>query len=144
MLRNRFNAVLASGAVFIACLALTFSPAARAEEAQPPAPAEAAKPAAPSPLPDMIMGKDDAPVTIIEYSSLSCPHCAAFHKDVFPELKTKYIDTGKVRYILREFPLNEPALAGTVIARCLEPSRYFAFTGSCSRSRPTGPSRKMR
>ena len=138
MLRNRFNAVLASGAVLIACLALSFSPAARAEEAQPPAPAEtavpaapaeAAKPAAVSPLPDMVIGKDDAPVTIIEYSSLSCPHCAVFHKDVYPELKTKYIDTGKVRYILREFPLNESALAGTVIARCLEPSRYFAFIG---------------
>ena len=144
MLRNRFNAVLASGAILIACLALTFSPAARAEEAQPPAPAEtaapaapaeaakpgeAAKPAAVSPLPDMVVGKDDAPVTIIEYSSLSCPHCAVFHKDVYPELKTKYIDTGKVRYILREFPLNESALAGTVIARCLEPSRYFAFIG---------------
>ena len=144
MLRNRFNAVLASGAVLIA-LALTFSPGARAEEAQPPAPAEttvpaapadaakpgeaaeAAKPAAVAPLPDMVMGKDDAPVTIIEYSSLSCPHCATFHKDVFPELNTKYIGTGKVRYILREFPLNESALAGTVIARCLEPSRYFAF-----------------
>ena len=144
MLRNRFNAVLASGAILFACLALTFSPAARAEEAQPPAPAEtaapaapaeaakpgeAAKPAAVSPLPDMAVGKDDAPVTIIEYSSLSCPHCAVFHKDVYPELKTKYIDTGKVRYILREFPLNESALAGTVIARCLEPSRYFAFIG---------------
>ena len=146
MLRNRFNAVLASGAVLIACLALTFSPAARAEEAQPPAsaettvpadaakpgegakPAEAAKPAE-KPLPDMVVGKADAPVTIIEYSSLSCPHCAVFHKDIFPELKTKYIDTGKVRYILREFPLNESALAGTVIARCLEPSRYFAFIG---------------
>lgn len=145
MLRNRFNAVLASGAVLIACLALTFSPAARAEEAQPPAPSEAtapaapadaakpaaptdaAKPAAQTPLPDMVKGKDDAPVTIIEYSSLSCSHCATFHKDIFPELKTKYIDTGKVRYILREFPLNESALAGTVIARCLEPSRYFAF-----------------
>lgn len=129
MLRNRFNAVLASGAVLIACLALTFSPAARAEDAKAPAPAEVAKPAAVSPLTDMVMGKDDAPVTIIEYSSLSCPHCAVFHKDVFPELKTKYIDTGKVRYILREFPLNESALAGTVIARCLEPSRYFAFIG---------------
>jgi protein-disulfide isomerase len=148
VLRNRFNAVLASGAILIACLALALSPAARAEEAQPPAaakttvpaapadaakpgeaakPTEAAKPAAVSPLPDMVMGKADAPVTIIEYSSLSCPHCATFHKDVFPELKTKYIDTGKVRYILREFPLNESALAGTVIARCLEPSRYFAF-----------------
>jgi protein-disulfide isomerase len=82
---------------------------------------------APSPLPDMAIGKADAPVTIIEYSSLSCPHCAAFHKEVLPELKSKYIDTGKVRYVVREFPLNEAALAGAVVARCLDPSRYFAF-----------------
>jgi len=94
-----------------------------AEEAQAPA----ASPAAP--LPDMAIGKPDAPVTIVEYSSLSCPHCAAFHRDVFPALKSEYIDTGKVRFVMREFPLNEPALGGAVIARCLEPSRYFAFTG---------------
>ncbi len=93
-----------------------------------PPPPEAAKPAAEKPLPDMAIGKDNAPVTIIEYSSLTCPHCAHFHKDVFPELKSKYIDTGKVRYVYREFPLNEPALAGAVVARCLEASRYFAFT----------------
>jgi protein-disulfide isomerase len=66
-------------------------------------------------------------VTIVEYSSLSCPHCAEFHKEVLPELKSEYIDTGKVRYIVREFPLNDAALAGSVIARCLDPSRYFAF-----------------
>jgi protein-disulfide isomerase len=126
--RNRIHAVLASAAVLIAGLAFTFSPAARAEDAKPAAPAEAAKPAAESPLPDMMIGKKDAPITIIEYSSLTCPHCAHFHRDVFPKLRSKYIDTGKVRYIYREFPLNEPALAGAVIARCLEPGRYFAFT----------------
>src|SRR5208337_131257 len=103
-------------------------PAAPVEAA--PAPAEAAKPtvAAEGPLPDMAIGNADAPVTIIEYSSLGCPHCAHFHADVFPELKSQYIDTGKVRYVMREFPLNEPSLAGAVIARCLDPSRYFAFT----------------
>jgi protein-disulfide isomerase len=111
-------------AVFIAFLALAFSPIARAEDA--PAPAAAA---ADGPLPDMVLGNADAPITIIEYSSLSCPHCATFHKEVLPELKTQYIDTGKVRYIAREFPLNESALAGAVVSRCLDPSRYFAFTG---------------
>jgi protein-disulfide isomerase len=125
VLSNRIHAILASAAVLAASLALTFSPAARAEDAKP---AETAKPAAVSPLPDMAMGKEDAPVTIIEYSSLTCPHCAHFHHDVFPELKSKYIDTGKLRYVYREFPLNEPALAGAVVARCLDPSRYFAFT----------------
>lgn len=82
-----------------------------------------------SPLPDIEIGKADAPITIIEYSSLTCPHCADFHKLVFPNLKAKYIDTGKVRFIFREFPLNEPALAGAVVSRCLDPSRYYAFTG---------------
>jgi protein-disulfide isomerase len=105
---------------------LAFTPASisnAAEEAQAPASSAAGKQ-----LPDMEIGKADAPVTIVEYSSLSCPHCAAFHKDVFPALKSEYIDTGKVRFVMREFPLNEPALGGAVIARCLEPSRYFAFT----------------
>jgi len=122
VLRNRSFAVLASGAVLIAFLAFNLTSIASAEDAQPPAAA------AGSPLPEMAIGKADAPVTIIEYSSLSCPHCAAFHKEVFPELESQYIDTGKVRYVMREFPLNEAALAGAVVARCLDPSRYFAFT----------------
>ncbi len=123
MLRNRFRTFLASGAILAALLALAVPSISRAEKSQTPATA------AESPLPDMAVGKADAPITIIEYSSLSCPHCATFHKDVYPELKTQYIDTGKVRYVMREFPLNEPALAGAVVARCLDPDRYFAFTG---------------
>jgi protein-disulfide isomerase len=80
------------------------------------------------PLPEVSIGKADAPVTIVEYSSLSCPHCAAFHKEVLPALKADFIEPGKARYVMREFPLNEAALAGAVVARCLDPSRYFAFT----------------
>jgi protein-disulfide isomerase len=79
------------------------------------------------PVPDMAIGDEKAPITVIEYSSLTCPHCADFHKNVLPQIKTKYIDTGKVRYIIREFPLNEAALAGAVVARCLDPSRHLAF-----------------
>ncbi|WP_371818807.1 DsbA family protein [Rhodomicrobium sp. Az07] len=90
-------------------------------------PAAAQDAAAQPALPDMALGKADAPVTIIEYSSLSCPHCATFHKDVLPELKKQFIDTGKARYIQREFPLNDAAFAGSVLARCLDTSRYFAF-----------------
>lgn len=59
---------------------------------------------APSPLPEMSWGSATAPVTIVQYASLTCPYCRAFHRDVFPQLKSTYIDTGKVRYILREFP----------------------------------------
>ena len=69
-------------------------------------------------LPDLMLGKPDAPVTIIEYASLTCGHCAAFHNTVFPKIKEKYIDTGKVRFILREFPLDNLASAAAMLARC--------------------------
>ena len=79
------------------------------------------------PLPEMTLGAADAPVTIIEYASMSCPHCAAFHTDIFPELKSKYVDTGKVRFVFREFPLNAAAFQASVLARCGGPSRFFGF-----------------
>ncbi len=79
------------------------------------------------PLPDNVLGSDKAPVTIIEYSSMTCPHCAQFHKDTLPDLKKKYIDTGKVRYIIREFPLDNLAAAAFMLARCVGPERYFPF-----------------
>ena len=69
-------------------------------------------------LPDMVLGKADAPVTIVEYASMTCPHCAHFHETTLPELKTKYIDTGKARLILREFPFDPRAEAGFMLARC--------------------------
>ena len=72
----------------------------------------------PGPLPDLVQGKADAPVTIIEYASMTCPHCANFHKTTYAALKTKYIDTGKVRFIFREFPLDELAAAASMLARC--------------------------
>ncbi len=73
------------------------------------------------------IGNDDAPVTIIEYSSLTCPHCASFHNEVLPDLKKKYIETGKVRMIFRDFPLNEPAVDAAVLAHCSGPDRYVGF-----------------
>ena len=73
------------------------------------------------------IGDPDAPVTIIEYSSLSCPHCASFHTDVLPGLKERYIDTGKVRLVFRDFPLNESAVDAAVIAHCAGPDRYAGF-----------------
>jgi protein-disulfide isomerase len=83
----------------------------------------------PSPLGDMIMGSDKATVTIVEYASMTCPHCAAFTINVFPKLKEEYIDTGKVKYIVREFPLDIKAAAGSMLARCIAKSdsgKYFA------------------
>src|SRR5450631_647328 len=69
-------------------------------------------------LPDIALGSSDAPVTIVEYASMTCSHCAAFYATTFPVLKSKYIDAGKVRFILREFPLDPLATAGFMLARC--------------------------
>jgi protein-disulfide isomerase len=72
----------------------------------------------PGPLPDLSIGKADAPVTIVEYASMTCPHCAHFHNDVLPALKEKYIDTGKVRLVFREFPFDERGALAAMVARC--------------------------
>lgn len=77
------------------------------------------------PLGEQAQGAPDAKVTIIEYSSLTCSHCGAFHRDTYPALKSRYIDTGKVRYVLREFPLDPLATAGSMLARCDGGQRYF-------------------
>jgi protein-disulfide isomerase len=76
---------------------------------------------------EQVLGDPNAPVTIIEYSSLTCPHCAQFHTDVLPELKERYIATGKVRMIYRDFPLDERALNAATLAHCAGPDRYFGF-----------------
>ena len=81
----------------------------------------------PGPLPDLVLGKADAPVTIIEYASMTCPHCANFHKTTYPALKAKYIDTGKVRFIFREFPLDELAVAASMLARCVGGEKSIAM-----------------
>ena len=77
------------------------------------------------PLDDIPLGSPTAPVTIIEYASMTCPHCAAFANSVFPKLKEKYIDTGKVRYIMREYPLDQLAAAAFMLARCAGPDKYY-------------------
>jgi protein-disulfide isomerase len=79
----------------------------------------------PGPLGDRVIGKPDAPVTIVEYASLTCSHCANFHQVTYPALKEKYIDTGKVRLIFREFPLDPLSTAASMIARCAPEPRYF-------------------
>ena len=80
-------------------------------------------------LPDMAVGTTKAPVTIVEYASMTCPHCAAFEQNVFPMLKSKYMDTGKVRFIFREFPLDIKAAAASMLARCIagdDAAKFFA------------------
>ena len=76
-------------------------------------------------LPDQSMGKEDAPVTVIEYASMTCGHCATFHTNTYPEFKKRYVDTGKVRYILREFPLDPLAAGAFMLARCAGKDKYF-------------------
>jgi protein-disulfide isomerase len=76
---------------------------------------------------DHALGDPSAPVTIIEYASLTCPHCAEFHEDVLPQLKERYIVPGKVRLVYRDFPLDQRALAAASLAHCAGPERYFGF-----------------
>jgi protein-disulfide isomerase len=76
---------------------------------------------------DRVLGNPDAPVTVIEYASMTCPHCAHFSNDVLPELKRKWIDTGKVKWVLRDFPLDGEAVHASMIARCAPPDRFYAF-----------------
>ena len=90
----------------------------------------------------MALGPANAPVTITEYASMTCPHCAAFDEDVFPKIKSDYIDTGKVRYVFREFPLDIKAAAGSMLARCIakdDAGEIFRGRSTCcSSSRATG------
>ncbi len=76
-------------------------------------------------LSERVLGKADAPVTIIEYASMTCPHCAAFHAGAYPAIKKEYIETGKVKFIYRDFPLDRLALAAAMMARCAPKERYF-------------------
>jgi protein-disulfide isomerase len=76
---------------------------------------------------ERVLGKADAPVTIIEFASLTCPHCKDFEINTLPKLKTAYIDTGKVKFVYRDFPLDGRALLAAMVARCAPQDRYFAF-----------------
>ena len=94
----------------------------------------------PDKLPDMVMGSEKASVTVIEYASMTCPHCAHFNEVTFPELKKRYIDTGKVRYIFREFPLDSLAAAAFMLARCTgesDSTKYFAMVDTLFRQQRT-------
>jgi protein-disulfide isomerase len=120
---------------FTAALSLTgfsllagFSPLRLITEAtaQGVSAADIAKPVS---LPDMALGPANATVTITEFASMTCPHCADFNEKVFPKIKSEYIDTGKVRYVFREFPLDIKAAAGSMLARCVakeDAGKYFA------------------
>jgi protein-disulfide isomerase len=113
---TRRQFVIATGTLALSCAVLGVGPwEVGSAQAQDVSPAELMKP---GPLGEMVLGDDKAPVTIIEYASMTCPHCANFHATTYPELKKRYIDTGKVRFIFREFPLDQLAAAGFMLARC--------------------------
>ena len=76
---------------------------------------------------EMVLGDPDAPVTLIEYASFTCPHCAAFHANVYPDLKADYIDTGKVKFIVREVYFDRPGLWAGIVARCGGGEAYFSI-----------------
>jgi protein-disulfide isomerase len=118
--RRRFLAFAASCLVGLG-LAFGLAPA----QAQTMVPVEQLM--APGPLPDIAVGSATAPVNIIEYASMTCVHCAAFHEETWPKLKAKYVDTGKVRFVLREFPLDPLATAGFMLARCVGPEKRNAI-----------------
>lgn len=86
---------------------------------------------------DMVIGLANAPITIIEYASLTCPHCATFHTTSFPRLKAEYVDKGLVRFVYRDFPLDRAALWASMLARCAGPDRYFAFLDVLFRQQST-------
>lgn len=98
----------------------------------------------PGPLPEMSFGRPDAPVTIVEYASLTCPHCRNFHLTTYPRFKKEYVDTGKVRYILREFPIGKTSGAATVALRCAPPDKYLTLFGKFLEQQPTWVSQEVR
>ena len=124
MTLNRREILLAGTAIaFVGARAagLQFAGPARADDAAP-APADLADA---GPNGDVMLGSEKAPVTIIEYASMTCPHCAHFSETTFPELKKRYIDTGKVRFTLRTFPLDQLAAAGFMLAICGGKDKYM-------------------
>ena len=103
----------------------TQSTPAKAEVPPSEGDVDMAKVLEPGPLPEMALGEADAPVTIVEYMSMTCPHCARFHTETFDVIKEKYVDSGKVRFILREFPFDPRAAAAFMLARCAPAEQYF-------------------
>jgi len=86
---------------------------------------------------DIVLGDAKAPVTMVEYYSLSCPHCAHFAEDILPQIKTAYIDTGKVKLVLRDYPLNKPALQASLLAHCVPQDGFTSMTDILFKSQAT-------
>ncbi|HZT48927.1 MAG TPA: DsbA family protein [Hyphomicrobiaceae bacterium] len=99
----------------------------------------------PGDLPEMALGRPDAPVTIVQYASMTCPYCRQFQIETFPVLKREYIDTGKVRYVLRaEFPIGKQSGLATIALRCAPPEKYFVLYDKLMRQQATWVSQEVR
>ena len=112
-----------------------------------PAPAQT-QAAVTDPLADRILGNPNAPVTILDYSSMTCPHCATFHTETLPKIKEKYIDTGKVKLVFRDFPFDQAALRASMLARCAPAERYYPlldvlFKSQAQWSRAADPAKAL-
>ena len=95
-------------------------------------------------LPEMSWGRADAPVTIVKYMSLTCPYCRKFQREVFPAVKKRYIDTGKVRFIIREFPIGKASGNATIALRCADPAKYLDLYGRFLDQQATWVSQEVR
>ncbi|MCX7321491.1 MAG: DsbA family protein [Hyphomicrobiales bacterium] len=121
--RRQFTAALALTG---AAAAIGLSPLRLISEASAQTAADVSKPVS---LPDMALGPKDAAVTVVEFASMTCGHCANFTETVFPKIKSEFIDTNKIRFVFREFPLDIKAAAGSMLARCIakdDAGKYFA------------------
>lgn len=127
--RTFLGGAVLSGSGFLAACGAGGGPKKLAEGALlladgTPNPTELMKP---GPLGDRALGSPTAPVTVIEYASLTCPHCRRFHLSTYPRVKKELIDTGKIRYIVREFPIGRSAAAAAVVTRCAPEKDYFVL-----------------
>ncbi len=135
--------VLASGAAAVAAaaawgLSLPLL-AQQKQKKKAPAPTEVSPEELmkPGPLPELILGKAEAPITVVEYASMTCGHCAAFHNKVLPALKEKYIDMGKVRLLFREFPLDNLAAGASMLTRCAGGDKTFPLISALFHTQET-------
>jgi len=131
--------IVAVGVVAVAAIAAGVYFGARAPSSPPPVAAASApsKAALESVQPgDHVLGDPKAPITVIEYASLTCSHCAHFHTQILPEIKKKWIDTGKVKLVYRDFPLDQVAAKAAQIAECAGNDKYFAVIDIIFRGQP--------
>jgi len=119
------RALLAGLSLFALSASLTLTPFTALAQKRGPAEVPVEELMKPSPLSELTLGPADAKVTVVEYASMTCSHCAHFAKDVWPEFKKKYIDSGKVHFVFREFPLDNLAAAASMLARCAGGDKTF-------------------